>query len=178
MHFVARGAFIAEAEDFRAQEAHRAVVGSSQGGLMEGTALDIAWQGTAGATSRHARAKPSPRTRITPDPTPQAAERPETARGLVESRGMHRGVREFIQWVKEKGAEMGAKAKLASSEVEGKMVDLGVQLHGGAGYMDEYEISRMYRDARVSRIYAGSSEIMKLIIGREIFSDQYRSLLT
>jgi len=74
-------------------------------------------------------------------------------------------------------AEMGAKAKLAASEVEGRMVDLGVQLHGGAGYMEEYEICRMYRDARISRIYAGTSEIMKLIIGREIFSQKYRSLL-
>jgi len=74
-------------------------------------------------------------------------------------------------------AEMGAKAKLASSEVEGRMVDLGVQLHGGAGYMEEYEICRMYRDARISRIYAGTSEIMKLIIGREIFSQKYRSML-
>lgn len=74
-------------------------------------------------------------------------------------------------------AEMGAKAKLATSEIEGRMVDLGVQLHGGAGYMAEYEISRMYRDARISRIYAGTSEVMKLIIGREIFSQKYRSML-
>jgi len=70
----------------------------------------------------------------------------------------------------------GAKAKLQTSEVQGRMVDLGVQLHGGAGYMDEYEICRMYTDARVSRIYAGSSEVMKLIIGRDIFSDNYKSL--
>ena len=70
----------------------------------------------------------------------------------------------------------GAKAKLQTSEIQCRMVDLGVQLHGGAGYMDEYEISRMYTDARVSRIYAGSSEIMKLIIGRDIFSENYRSL--
>ena len=74
-------------------------------------------------------------------------------------------------------AEMGAKAKLATSEIEGRMVDLGVQLHGGAGYMEEYEICRMYRDARISRIYAGTSEVMKLIIGREIFSQKYRSML-
>ena len=74
-------------------------------------------------------------------------------------------------------AEMGAKVKLAASEVEGRMTDLGVQLHGGAGYMEEYEICRMYRDARISRIYAGTSEIMKLIIGREVFSQAYRSML-
>lgn len=71
----------------------------------------------------------------------------------------------------------GAKVKLMTSEIQGRMVDLGVQLHGGAGYMAEYEISRMYTDARISRIYAGTSEIMKLIIGREIFSDNYKSFL-
>jgi acyl-CoA dehydrogenase len=71
----------------------------------------------------------------------------------------------------------GAKAKLQSSEVQGRMVDLGVQLHGGAGYMQEYDICRMYLDARISRIYAGSSEVMKLIIGRELFSDNYTSIL-
>ncbi len=74
-------------------------------------------------------------------------------------------------------ANAGAKVKLLATELEGRMVDLGVQLHGGAGYMSEYEISRMFADARVSRIYAGSSEIMKLIIGREIFSDKYKSRL-
>ncbi|MNP70256.1 Acryloyl-CoA reductase (NADH) [compost metagenome] len=45
-------------------------------------------------------------------------------------------------------------------------MDACLQLHGGAGYMDEYRISRMYADARISRIYAGASEIMKEIIGR------------
>jgi len=46
-----------------------------------------------------------------------------------------------------------------------------VQLHGGNGYMDEYPISRMYTAARVSRIYAGSSEIMREIIARSIGLD-------
>jgi acyl-CoA dehydrogenase len=46
-----------------------------------------------------------------------------------------------------------------------------VQLHGGAGYMDEYPICRMYLNARVSRIYAGSSEIMREIIARSIGLD-------
>ncbi len=50
-------------------------------------------------------------------------------------------------------------------------MDTCVQLHGGAGYMDEYRISRMYTDARVSRIYAGSSEIMREIIARSIGLD-------
>jgi acyl-CoA dehydrogenase len=65
--------------------------------------------------------------------------------------------------------DMAAKAKLYCSELEGRMMDEGVQLHGGAGYMDEYEICRLYTNARISRIYAGSSEIMKEIIARSIF---------
>ncbi len=73
-------------------------------------------------------------------------------------------------------SNMGAKAKLMTSEALCKMVDLGVQLHGGAGYMMEYPIASMYLDARISRIYAGSSEVMKLIIGRDIFSDSYRNV--
>jgi len=72
---------------------------------------------------------------------------------------------------------MGAKLKLVGAETEWKMMDLGVQLHGGAGYMKEYPICRMFTDARISRIYAGTSEIMKLIIGRDIFSDSYTSIL-
>jgi acyl-CoA dehydrogenase len=63
-------------------------------------------------------------------------------------------------------AELAAEAKLAATEVENRVMDACVQLHGGAGYMDEYRISHMFTDARVSRIYAGSSEIMKEIIAR------------
>jgi len=74
-------------------------------------------------------------------------------------------------------ANMSAKGKLQSSELEGRMLDLGVQLHGGAGYMKEYPICTMFTDARINRILAGSSEIMKLIIGRDIFSDNYNSIL-
>jgi len=64
-----------------------------------------------------------------------------------------------------------ARAKLFCSELEGRVTDECVQLHGGAGYMDEYRISRMYRDARVSRIYAGSSEVMREIVARSIGLD-------
>ncbi len=66
-----------------------------------------------------------------------------------------------------------AKAKLKTSELQGLVCDEGVQLHGGAGYMDEYPISRLYTDARVSRIYAGSSEVMKIIISRDVLGDGY-----
>lgn len=74
-------------------------------------------------------------------------------------------------------ANMAAKAKMIASEVEWKMLDLGVQLHGGHGYMDEFPISRMFTDARINRILAGSSEVMRLIIGRDVFSDKYQSML-
>jgi alkylation response protein AidB-like acyl-CoA dehydrogenase len=66
-----------------------------------------------------------------------------------------------------------AKAKLVTSELQVAAADLGVQLHGGAGYMDEYPISRQCTDAKVSPIYAGSSEIMKIIISRDCLSDDY-----
>jgi len=72
---------------------------------------------------------------------------------------------------------MAAKGKLQSSEIEGRMLDLGVQLHGGAGYMTEYPICGMFTDARINRILAGSSEIMKYIIGRDIFADGYTNIL-
>jgi len=68
-------------------------------------------------------------------------------------------------------AEDAAKAKLYATELEDRVTDHCVQLHGGAGYMDEYPISRMYTAARVSRIYAGSSEIMREIIARSIGLD-------
>jgi acyl-CoA dehydrogenase len=74
-------------------------------------------------------------------------------------------------------ANMGAKAKMQATEVEWRMVDQGVQLHGGAGYMKEYPICSMFTDARVNRILAGSSEIMRYIIGRDVFSQRYKSFL-
>ncbi len=68
-------------------------------------------------------------------------------------------------------ADDAAKAKLWTSELEARVTDECVQLHGGNGYMDEYPISRMYTNARVSRIYAGSSEILREIIARSIGLD-------
>lgn len=68
-------------------------------------------------------------------------------------------------------AERASAAKLLTSELEGKVMDSCLQLHGGAGYMDEYRISRMFTDARISRIYAGASEVMKEIIGRGVGLD-------
>jgi alkylation response protein AidB-like acyl-CoA dehydrogenase len=61
-----------------------------------------------------------------------------------------------------------AMAKLLTTELQGDVVDRCLQLFGGYGYMQEYPISRMYLDARVSRIYGGTSEIMKELIGRDL----------
>jgi len=69
-------------------------------------------------------------------------------------------------------AEDSSAAKLLTSELEGRVMDECVQLHGGAGYMEEYRISRMYTDARISRIFAGTSEIMREIIGRGLGLDE------
>ena len=65
-------------------------------------------------------------------------------------------------------AVTAASAKLLGTELENRVIDDCLQLHGGSGYMDEYRISRMYRDARVSRIFAGASEIMLEIISRSL----------
>ncbi len=59
-------------------------------------------------------------------------------------------------------------AKYWVSDLENKIVDECLQLFGGYGYMDEYPISRMYRDSRVQRIYGGTNEIMKLLIARTL----------
>ena len=72
----------------------------------------------------------------------------------------------------ELSTEDASAAKLLTSELEGRVMDECVQLHGGAGYMDEYRISRMYSDARISRIFAGTSEIMREIIGRGLGLDE------
>jgi long-chain-acyl-CoA dehydrogenase len=64
--------------------------------------------------------------------------------------------------------EEGAAAKLWHTELQWEVMDKCLQLHGGAGYMNEYPIARMWRAARVSRIYGGTSEIMKELIGRSL----------
>ncbi|MCW9035801.1 MAG: acyl-CoA dehydrogenase family protein [Rhodospirillales bacterium] len=62
--------------------------------------------------------------------------------------------------------EDAAAAKLWTSEMQGRVIDQCLQLFGGYGYMWEYPVARAYADARVQRIYGGTSEIMKEIIGR------------
>jgi long-chain-acyl-CoA dehydrogenase len=61
-----------------------------------------------------------------------------------------------------------AKAKWWTSQVQNDVLDHCVQLHGGYGYMNEYRVAKAWRDARVTKIWAGSNEIMKMLIGRDL----------
>ncbi|NVK24204.1 MAG: acyl-CoA dehydrogenase family protein [Gammaproteobacteria bacterium] len=85
----------------------------------------------------------------------------ETHRVLVES---------YKQKLLDKrlSAVDASMAKYACTEMECKVVDMALQLFGGYGYMQEYPISRFYVDARVQKIYGGTSEIMKEIISRQV----------
>jgi alkylation response protein AidB-like acyl-CoA dehydrogenase len=68
----------------------------------------------------------------------------------------------------ELSAEEAAMAKWWGTDLQGRVVDACVQLHGGYGYMSEYPIARAFTDARVTRIYGGTNEIMKEIIGKSL----------
>ena len=61
-----------------------------------------------------------------------------------------------------------AKAKWWTAEVQNQILDHCVQLHGGYGFMDEYRVARFWADARVSKIWGGTNEIMKDLIGRSM----------
>ena len=77
-------------------------------------------------------------------------------------------------WQKDQGRSVrkeAAMSKLFCSEMLGRVCDTALQVHGGMGYMKEYAIERIYRDARVTRIYEGTSEIQKLVIARELLAD-------
>ncbi len=65
-------------------------------------------------------------------------------------------------------AEEAAMAKLWCTEMQGRVADRCLQLHGGYGYMVEYPIARAYADARVTRIYGGTNEIMRELVGRSM----------
>lgn len=85
----------------------------------------------------------------------------EAARGLVY----------YAAWMKDSGGKMGAaasKAKLYASEMVNRVVAKAVQIHGSVGYSREMDVERMYRDARVITIYEGTSEVQRMIIGREL----------
>ena len=79
-------------------------------------------------------------------------------------------------WLKDKGESVtkaSAEAKLFAAEAACKVTDLGVQIHGGYGYSKAYAVERYYRDARVTRIYEGTSEVHRMVIAREAMRQAY-----
>lgn len=66
--------------------------------------------------------------------------------------------------------QQAASAKLFCSEMVGRVADRAVQIHGGAGYMQEYPVERFYRDVRLFRLYEGTSQIQQIIIAREMLN--------
>lgn len=72
-------------------------------------------------------------------------------------------------------AENASIAKYSATEMHGKVVDECLQLFGGYGYMWDYPIAKMYADNRVARIYAGTNEIMKILIARGLFRELYKT---
>ena len=67
-------------------------------------------------------------------------------------------------------ARESSMAKLFASEAAGRVADRMLQLHGGYGYVEEYAIERLYRDARVTRIYEGTSEVQRIVIARDVLA--------
>jgi alkylation response protein AidB-like acyl-CoA dehydrogenase len=75
--------------------------------------------------------------------------------------------------LKDEGAPFGceaAMAKLYCSQVASKATSLAVQIHGGYGYSKEYDVERYFRDAKVTEIYEGTSEIQRMVIARAVLS--------
>jgi len=68
-------------------------------------------------------------------------------------------------------AKEAAMIKLFASEVFGRVADKAVQIYGGMGYMKEFPIERFYRDARIARIYEGTSEIQKMVIVNQLIKN-------
>jgi len=77
----------------------------------------------------------------------------EAARGQISRRELH---------------ALASAVKLVCSETAGRVIDKAVQIHGGRGYMREEPVERMYRELRVDRIWEGTSEIQRLVIGNEL----------
>ncbi len=69
-------------------------------------------------------------------------------------------------------SQVAAMAKLFASETASTVTDLAVQIHGGYGYSKSYPVERYYRDARVTRIYEGTSEIQRVVISRNVLGQK------
>jgi alkylation response protein AidB-like acyl-CoA dehydrogenase len=77
----------------------------------------------------------------------------QAARGSTDRKGLH---------------ALAAAVKLLCSETAGRIIDRAVQIHGGRGYMREQPVERLYRELRVDRIWEGTSEIQRVVIGNEL----------
>ncbi|PBC36054.1 acyl-CoA dehydrogenase [Rhodococcus sp. ACPA4] len=95
--------------------------------------------------------------------------------GIMAGRAM---VREAARaWVEETDRRIApSAAKLFCTEMVGKVADLAVQIHGGNGYMREVPVERIYRDVRLLRLYEGTSEIQRLIIGGGLIRAQQKRI--
>ncbi|HUG47944.1 MAG TPA: acyl-CoA dehydrogenase family protein [Candidatus Limnocylindria bacterium] len=74
-------------------------------------------------------------------------------------------------WLKDQGRDYGlaaAQAKLFASEVSQRATNMGVQVHGGYGYVEEYKVERYLRDAKLTELGEGTSQIQRLVIGRKV----------
>ena len=77
-------------------------------------------------------------------------------------------------WIRDRKqpvSKAAAQAKLFAAEAAGKVTDMAVQIHGGYGYSKAYAVERYYRDARVTRIYEGTSEVHRMVIAREALQE-------
>ncbi|MFZ5818098.1 MAG: acyl-CoA dehydrogenase family protein [Bacillota bacterium] len=94
----------------------------------------------------------------------------EMATDIFASRAMTRQV----AWMADQGMNVqkeAAMAKLFVTEAFARVADKAVQIHGGMGYMKEVAVERLYRDARITRIYEGTNEIQKLIIAGKVLAE-------
>ena len=74
-------------------------------------------------------------------------------------------------WLKDQGREFGlaaAEAKLFASEVSSRATNAAIQIHGGYGYVEEYKVERYLRDAKLTEIGEGTSQIQRLVIARRL----------
>ena len=71
----------------------------------------------------------------------------------------------------EKTLSQAASAKMFASEMCGRVADRCVQIHGGAGYLAEYEAERFFRDSRIYRIYEGTTQILQLVIAKNMLRE-------
>jgi alkylation response protein AidB-like acyl-CoA dehydrogenase len=84
----------------------------------------------------------------------------------------------YAAWAKDQGvrySKQAAMAKLHASETATRVTHMAVQVHGGYGYLRDFPVERLYRDARITEIYEGTSEIQRLVIAGQVFKEAQSS---